>query len=141
MLDIFPFQKGYWYPHMSEADKAIWERFIEMHPDAYNSCQYDYHVGNPPPFNTLMDDGEDLNQDKLYRLRIDVLGHSRGNVDVIEIKPNAGASTIGQVKSYRTLFTRDEPQKGRVGMVIITDKLQNNMEYLCKAEGVKIIVV
>ena len=126
---------------MSVSDTAIWEKFIEQYPDAYTFCQYDFHIGDAPPFNTLMDDGEDLNQDKLYRLRIDVIGHKNGNDDIIELKPNAGVSTIGQVQSYKTLFIRDELPKGKVQAVIITDKLQPNMDYLCKQADVKLIVV
>lgn len=141
MIDIFKYEKGNWYPHMSEVDKILWEKFIEKHPNAYNSVQYDFHVGDPPPFNTLMDDGEDLNQDKLYRLRIDALGHIRGNVDVIEIKPNASPSTIGQIKGYKALYAREGLTKGIIGMVIITDKIRPNMEFLCKTEGIRLILV
>lgn len=126
---------------MSVADTAIWEKFIEKYPKAYNNCQYDFHIGDAPPFNTLMDDGEDLNQDKLYRLRIDVVGILNGNEDIIEIKPNASVSTIGQVQSYKDLFIRDEWNAGKVQAVIITDKLMPNMEYLCKKADVKLIIV
>ena len=141
MRDIFKYEKGYWYPHMKPNDVAIWERFIDKYPDAYNSCQYDYHVGDAPPFNTLMNDDEDLNQDALYRLKIDVVGHIGGRVDIIEVKPKAGPSTIGQVKGYKTLFIRDEHAKGEVNAVIITDQLMTNMDYMAKTEGVKLIVV
>jgi hypothetical protein len=141
MIDIFEYKKAYWYPHMKPNDIAIWERFLAKYPNAYNSVQYDFNVGNPPPFNPLMDDGEDLNQDALYKLKIDVIGHIGNRIDIIEIKPNAGASTIGQVKAYKTLYTRDERPSKQVSMVIITDKLQTNMDYLCKIENVKIVVV
>lgn len=141
MRDIFKFEKGNWYPHMSRADKEIWERFLDQYPQAYDSCQYDFHVGSPPPFNTLMDDGADWEQDKLYRKRIDVVGRNGSSLDVIEIKPSAGAATIGQVKGYRTLFMRDEEPLGSVGMTIITDRASADMEYLCKEEGVNLVVV
>lgn len=129
------------YTHMSAADRSIWERYIKKYPDAYASVQYDFRVGDPPPFNPLGDNGEDLNQDMLYRLRIDVVGHSGAYTDIIELKPNAGPSTIGQVKSYRTLYIRDEQPKGNVYMVIITDKIQPNMKFLCEQEGIRIFEV
>lgn len=126
---------------MKPADVAIWERFIEKYPDAYDIVQYDLHVGDPPPFNPLMDDGEDINQDALYRLKIDVVGHKGGVIDIIEIKPDASPASIGQVKGYQALYLRDESPKGRVNTVILTDKIRPNMEYLCKKEGTKIIGV
>ena len=141
MRDIFKFEKRTNYPHMNVRDKEIWERFIDKYPDAYKSAQYDFHIGDAPPFNTLMDDDEDRNQDMLYRLRIDVIGWSLDSLDIIEVKPNAGPSTIGQVKSYATLYKRDEEPQIQVRTIIVTDKEQPNMKYLCKAEGVELVVV
>lgn len=141
MREIFKYEKGSWYPHMSPADKKIWERFIEKYPDAFNSCQYDFHVGDAPPFNTLLDDDTDWNQDKLYRLRIDVVALTKNETVIIEVKPNAGPSTIGQVKSYRTLYMRDEEPQVPVKMMILTDAEKPNMQYLCKQEGVVLVVV
>src|SRR3990167_1897934 len=141
MIDVFKFEKGNWYPHMSATDRLIWERFIDKYPDTYQQVQYDFHVGEAPPFNTLMDDGEDLNQDKLYRLRIDVVATNGKDIDICEIKPKAGPSSIGQLRSYATLYERDEIPLGKIGKVLITDVEMPNMDYLCKAEGVKLIIV
>ena len=141
MLDVFKYETRANYPHMSVADEAIWERFIAKYPDAYKQVQYDFHVGEAPPFNTLMDDGEDRNQDKLYRLRIDVVASSPLGIDIIEIKPKAGPSSIGQLKAYKTLYERDEDPQEKCGMILITDSEMPNMDYLCKQENVKLIVV
>ena len=141
MREIFSFTPRNKYPHMSVADTSIWNRFLAKYADAYDRVQYDFHVGDPPPFNTLMDDDEDLNQDMLYRTRIDVIGHNGADVDIIEVKPRAGASAIGQVKGYKTLYERDEQATGRVNTVIITDTETTNMRYLCDAENVKLIIV
>ena len=70
---------------MSVADTAIWNRFLAKYPDMYDRVQYDFHVGDPPPFNPLLDDGTDANQDLLYKYRIDVIGHIGADVDIIEI--------------------------------------------------------
>lgn len=136
MRDIFPYAKLRKYPHMKPLDVAIWERFIEKYPDMYTEVQYDFNVGDPPPFNTLNHDGEDLNQDMLYRLKIDVVGRNADGIDIIEIKPNANASTIGQVQGYKALYKRDEEPKEPVRMVIITDRKNPNFEFLCEHTGV-----
>lgn len=141
MWDVFNYEKRYKYPHMKPADIAIWERFIEAYPKAYEKVQYDFNVGDPPPFNPLGDNDEDLNQDALYRLKIDVVGHLGSEIDIIEVKPLAGPSAIGQVKGYKTLFLRDERPKEKVNMVIITDTAKPNMRYLCNVEGIKLVEV
>ena len=141
MVDSFPYEKRYKYPHFESSHAILWEKFIDQNPKAYDTVQYDLHVGDPPPFDPTLADGTDINQDALYRFKIDVVGHFNGGVDIIEIKPNAGASAIGQVQGYKTLYIRDERPSGNVGMVIITDKLNQNMEYLCKRENIALIVV
>lgn len=141
MREIYGYSLRVKYPHMSAADTDIWNRFIVAFPDEYERVQYDFHVGNPPPFNPLMENGDDLNQDMLYRLRIDVVGHNDDNIDIIEIKPNAGASVLGQVESYATLYKRDEEPTGKVSMIVITDRMNTNMEFLAKTRGIKMIIV
>lgn len=141
MRDLFNFEKRPNYPHMNVRDKEIWERFIDKYPGAYTGVQYDFHIGDAPPFNTLMDDDEDKNQDMLYRLRIDVVGHTDSEIHIIEVKPSAGPSTIGQVRGYKTLYQRDEETNKPVVAVIVTDKENPNMAYLAKSEGVLLIIV
>jgi hypothetical protein len=141
MRDLFNFELRPNYPHMNFRDKEIWERFILKFPGAYNNVQYDFHVGDAPPFNTLYDDDTDYNQDMLYRLRIDVLGHTDDYTDIIEVKPQAGPSTIGQIEGYKMLYERDEEPKKPIRMVIVTNELKPNMDYLCKAKNILLIVV
>lgn len=141
MRDLFNFELRPSYPHMNVRDKEIWERFINKYPGVYTGVQYDFHIGDAPPFNTLMDDGEDKNQDMLYRLRIDVIGHRDNSIDLIELKPDAGASTIGQLESYGILYKRDEEPRKPVQLVIITNVEKPNMAYLCKEKGIILIVV
>lgn len=141
MYEVYKYEKLKWYPHMGPRDVSIWERFIEKNPDAYETVQYDYRVGDPPPFNTLTDEGDDWKQDALYRLRIDVVGKLGNHVDIVEVKPDAGPSTIGQVESYKTLYMRDQDVKTTVGLVIVTDVERPNMRYLCEGRGIKLIVV
>lgn len=141
MRDLFNFELRPNYPHMNVRDKEIWERFVVKFAGAYQSVQYDFHVGEAPPFNTLYDDNEDLNQDMLYRLRIDVIGHTSNTIDIIEVKPSAGPSTIGQLESYKVLYERDEEPQKPIRMVIVTNELKPNMDYLCRAKGIELVVV
>lgn len=141
MRDLFKYELRPSYPHMNIRDKEIWDRFINKYPGIFTGAQYDFHIGDAPPFNTLMDDGEDKNQDMLYRLRIDVIGHTDNDISIIEVKPSAGPSTIGQVEGYKILYERDEEPKKPVKAVIVTDRENPNMAWLCKQKDVYLIVV
>ena len=97
MTEVYEYGKRNWYPHMMPADVAIWERFIEKFPNAYNSVEYDVKVGAIPKFVTEHEDVAIQGQAPLYARKIDVVGHAGANIDIIELKPNAGMSTLGQV--------------------------------------------
>ncbi len=141
MLDVFKYELRPSYPHMSEADRSIWERFIVKYPDEFASVRYDFHVGDPPPFNTLDEDGTDRNQDKLYRKRIDVVGHTPTQDFVIEIKPSAGMSVVGQVKGYAWLYKEEKWSNVGVTPMIITDAMSTDTQRFCEREGVMFIVI
>ena len=121
----FKYEKRYWYPHMGPEDAAIWERFIERYPDAYDYCWYDLEVG------TLSEVGQKAaaelggNTQKLYRKKIDVVAAKDDQFWVIELKPKAGASAVGQVKMYRALLKKEFPNLSIVGAKVVTDAVSD----------------
>lgn len=141
MSERFPFAKRNWYPHMMPADVAIWERFIELHPDAYDFVEYDVKVGSVPEFVSDHPDEAMKKQAPLYEKKIDVLAYFRTEIDVIELKPRARMSTLGQVKGYVELYKRDREPLEKVNAVIITNELMPDMGELAKIEGVGMYIV
>lgn len=141
MLDLFRYEKRNSYPHMKPYDVALWERFIEKFPDAYTGCQYDYAVGSPPPFNPIVNDETMGSVDELYRRKIDVVGQTSTGIDIIELKPKAGMSSIGQVLGYAHLYKRDEQPQRKVRPVVITDAVQEDVIEAGRRLGVKFIIV
>lgn len=141
MQDNFKYEKGYWYPHMKPRDIEIWERFIDAYPTAYDLCQYDFGIGDLPAFIKDASSKEGQAMQELYRLKIDVLGWTAGHIDLIEVKPNAGASAIGQVLGYVQLYKRDVVQSVPVYPVIVTNEEKLNMRFLCEQNGVRLVVV
>ncbi len=141
MIDFFDFKKGYWYPHMKPRDVAIWERFIDKFPQSYEKVQYDFGIGDIPSFIATASSIEGQKMAELYKLKIDVLGYKGDTIYLIEVKPAASASTIGQVLGYVELYKRDEKPTRKIQPVIVTDELRPNMDYLGVVNGVEIIVV
>lgn len=135
----FPFEKRGWYPHMKPADVAIWERFIDKNPGAYDTAEYDVEVGSPPPFDTVVNPETGGSVESLYKRKIDVVGTKNGNKDIIEIKPRAGTSAIGQVTAYARLYVRDFRPNAPTRPVIITDEIGVDMPELAEAAGVILI--
>lgn len=140
-VDFFKYEKGYWYPHMKPRDIEIWERFIAKYPDAYEKCQYDFSVGDVPPFIASASSREGQAMGELYKLKIDVLGYKGGTIDLIEVKPDAGASSIGQLLGYVELYKRDVNPTQAIRPVIVTNTLRTNMDFLTQQQGVTLFVV
>lgn len=141
MLEKFKYEKRYWYPHMKPRDIEIWERFIAVFPEKYIECQYDVSVGDIPQFMKERSSREGQAMQELYRLKIDVVAYHQNGIDIIELKPSAGASTIGQVVGYVELYKKEYKPSVAIQPVIVTDELKPNMEFLSQQQGVIIHVV
>lgn len=141
MLEFFKYEKRYKYPHMKPRDIEIWERFIALFPDRYVNCQYDVSVGDVPDFMNERSSREGQAMRELYRLKIDVVAYHQRGIDIIELKPSAGASTIGQVVGYVELYKKEYKPLVEVRAVIITDEQKPNMDFLAQKQGVEVVVV
>lgn len=141
MVEFFIYEKRYWYPHMKPNDIEIWERFIDQYPDAYKKCQYDVSVGEIPQFMEERSSPQGQAMRELYRLKIDVVAYHDGGIDIIELKPSAGASTIGQVIGYVELYKKEYKPSVFIQPIIVTNELKPNMQFLADQQGVIIKVV
>ncbi len=140
MIEFIPYEKRYKYPHMAPLDVAIWERFIEANPDIFQVVSYDVPVGEGAAFDTIIDADKNSDANRLYQRKIDVVGRKDGKFFVVEVKPRASTSAIGQVKGYVTLFKRDYTINEPVFPMIVTDQLMPDMEFLAKDSGVNLVV-
>lgn len=134
--EIFPYERRYKYPHMGPEDKAIWERFIDANPSAFDFVAYDVPVGEVPPFDTTVNPQTGGDDARLYKKKIDVVAWKGEVCFIIELKPKAGMSTLGQVKGYVTLFKRDYSPKEVLQAMIITDEIRPDMEFLAEENRV-----
>lgn len=126
---------------MMPNDVEIWERFIDKYPDAYISVVYDFALGGVPEHATepVLDGGN--NMGRLYQRKIDVLATNGQQLDLIELKPNAGTSTVGQVLGYKHLFERDVEQTYTLTPMIVTNAMDADAQEFAAANGVKVVLV
>lgn len=141
MTETFSYEKRYWYPHMKPLDQAIWERFISQFPDVYDHVQYDVPVGEVPEHATLPVSDLGGTAEMLYKRKIDVVGFKGDQIDIIELKPSAGLSAIGQVNGYRALYIRDYSPSVVPKAIIITDSVDPDAGHVAHLQGVQIVVV
>ena len=137
----FPYVKKHKYPHLKPYDVAIWDRFLKAYPEAYDHVYYDFEIGDGPQFSTIVNPETGGDDRALYKWKIDVVGVKDKRTDLIEIKPRAGVSAIGQAACYKMLWRRDIDPQGNDRAVIITDEIRPDILYLCHQFKVKIFVV
>lgn len=127
------------YNHMKPVDVEIWEAFLRAYPNAYESVIYDQPVGTGSPIPEGTPDNIALDMKMLTQWKIDVVGFIDDEVHVIEIKPDAGLSALGQVLGYAYLFRKEHPEHSKVVPVILTNQIRPDMPELTKAQGVRLM--
>lgn len=138
---MYPYERRYKYPHMSPADTEIWEKFIAAFPSRYSTVDYDFALGSTPLSSSQVASEADANMVRLWQKRIDVLAQQGGETHVIEVKPNAGASALGQVLSYCELYRGYVDPQANTKPIIITNSLKPDMALLAQQMGVELIIV
>ena len=129
------------YPHMFREDIAIWERFLDKHGNDYKGFDYDVKVGKghgiandtPPNYARMVD--------ILSKFRIDAVGYKSSSIEIIEVKPHAATTAIGQIFTYVELYKRDFAPRLLLHGNIITDHEIPDILYLTKLFGIGYYVV
>jgi len=141
MSGQYLYEKRYKYPHLKPLDVAIWERFISARPDFWETVDYDLAIGTGAPIAPGTEENMARDKKILTQYKIDVVGYRGNAVDIVELKPNAGASAIGQVKSYETLYKNYINPDAKTRAIIITDTARADVALLAYKMGVVIYIV
>jgi hypothetical protein len=108
---------------MLPAHVPLWQEFLKLHGNKYSAFEYDVTVGEGTP--PLPDIPEFAKKDwlDLTKKRIDVIGFTPTYLDIIEVKPRAGLSALGQLLSYQTLFLKTRKTSLPIRLVLVTNFL------------------
>jgi hypothetical protein len=102
-----PYVKRRKYPHMIAEEVVIWERFVDLFPNRFDSVDYDFRIGVGQQMELDFPENYGRMVTMLTQHRIDVLGWVGEQPTIVEVKDRAILSTIGQMIGYRTLFVKD----------------------------------
>lgn len=128
------------YPHLGPEDAAIWERFIGKNPGEFKGVEYDVKVGEGRDYSQYPDDEYKADMIHLSRKRIDVVGFRHNETYVIELKPRASFSAIGQIIGLTKLYEDETLTANKILPVIITDEVLPDMLNLCGQMGVLLLL-
>lgn len=143
MLDtrMFPPEYRGKYPHMFPLDIAVWERFLDKLGDQYLGFHYDITCGKPTTAGDHLPDEYKRDAEILSRLRIDVVGVKDSEINIIEVKPKANASAIGQLLTYKECYTSDYSPGKPVAMLLVCGQIDQNFEPALERAGISYLIV
>jgi hypothetical protein len=127
------------YPHMLREDAETWTRFLDMKAHGFTRVWYDLHVGDAvqpqagsPSFLAAVADG-------VTRKRIDAVALQRDRLWVIEVKPYASMTALGQAITYLDLFRRSYPVSLPCRAAVVCDQIDPDVEYTAERLGVTLL--
>jgi hypothetical protein len=127
------------YVHMLPEDHEAWTEFLKSERNELDEVWYDVHVGEPmhvpagsPAYMKDVVDG-------VSRKRIDVVGRLGQGVFVIEVKPFANMTALGQVVTYTNLFISEFEIHGPVQAMIVAMECDRDILETAQRMNVKII--
>ena len=129
------------YPHMKPADVSVWEKFVKTRKDFFYSVDYDFHVGEGAEFLPTGKKTPEERENRLYQRKIDVVGYKKDETWIIEVKPVADMATLGQILTYRALVAKSKEIKGKIRIVVLCNKIMNEMKDIYSKYNITVVVV
>ena len=137
----FPYEKLANYPRMRPEDVSVWESFIEIFPSKLWMMDYDVKVGLGRLPQKKLEAKYAKDWRDLTRKRIDAVAWATGDIFLIELKPRAGLSAIGQIIGYSELWQDLHDNDRRIHEMIICHSIDPDTERVAEAAGIEIVIV
>lgn len=118
------------YPHMSPADTAVWEIFLELHLVEFVKVYYDVGVGGKGATQLGPEASDRPMWVSLLKKRIDAVVVRVRDVWTCEVKPTANMSSLGQSLTYAHQFKEEGRTELPVRPVVIASRIDLDVEDL-----------
>ena len=129
------------YPHMSPGEEALWDRYLAWSPRVFLKLTYDVHLGDSAPLDPAWEPWLVNLVLATSRKRVDVIGETKSEVIIYEVKERAGMNALGQLLCYEALYREEMKPRKPIRKVVITDRLPPNMAALFPQFGVEVVIV
>lgn len=128
---------------MLAEDREIYRRFLLNFREIKGKYQYDVLVGHGLTLDPAKYEENILVMTRaITKKRIDVVILTKDIIWIVEIKPNAAMSALGQVLGYTKLYARDFPSETRpLRPMILTDRASLDDKYLFSTYDVRLVIV
>ncbi len=125
--------------HMSPGDMPIWRIFQSKFGKGFKEFHFDVQLGTTPPAHDDTESKFKQMWKKVTSKRIDVVGVKVGEIWIMEFRPVAGMSAVGNAISYTAIWNSDPPDKRRAIPFVITDTADPDILKTAEKIGITII--
>ena len=126
---------------MLRADAAVWDRFLDEYGYQFVGFRYDIHVGGEVERESGWSEKVFQMASWLAAKRIDAVGYKAGETWIFEVKPEAGVTAVGQLVTYKMLFTEKYRPIGRLECALVCANATIDERRVLGAQGFKVFVV
>ena len=126
---------------MSPLDLTVWRRFLLLHPDQFESLTYDVRVGDGQAEPEDEEQGHAHEWLQLAQKRIDAVGIWQNTIAIIEVKPKASFTALGQLLVYRDLYTATKKPTASVTLWAVCGSADREVRLTYLRLGVSILEV
>ena len=128
-------------PHMLEPDVPVWYRFLERYGEYFKALYYDCLLGGP--FLTAEQEADPFQ--RMWRFntskRADAIAELDSEVWIIEVANYPGLRAVGQLQVYQTLWIEDikiiKPER----LVLVAERIDNDLGTACGKFGIQVYLV
>lgn len=128
------------YPHMLQEDVAVWTKFLTKMQVAIRVVWYDVHVGEPVRLPPQASNVQKKVAAGVTRKRIDAICAVGKEYWIIEVKPRANMTALGQAFSYKRLFEMEYTTYRPAKPVVVCDSFDPDMSGPYSELGVMVFV-
>lgn len=129
------------YPHMLAEDVDVWTSFLLRTQMTIERVWYDVKVGKAVESEGESNSLKQRIADGITRKRIDVVALVDIGYLVIEVKPVANMTALGQVMTYTTLFRREYEVRQAIYATIICRTADEDLTTICEQGGIILIQI
>jgi len=135
------FYKNIRLSHLSRGDSYLWSKFFDKYPDSFFNIMFDVRVGSGVTVPNDYPDWLKKSADFLSKKRIDVVGETKKNIFVIELRVNAKSNVIGDLISYKYLYEITFKPTKKVIPFLISDNIDADTLITLRELKISYIIV
>ena len=127
--------------HLRPGEVALFRRFERLDPLASPTYQFDTHLGQGMPLDPSWPAWLQAMATRLTQKRVDVVATTPTATWLLEMKPRAGPSAVGQLLTYRSIFLREFPQLAPFLIGVIADRNSFDMQDVYDEFNIQLFLV